>query len=66
MNQLIRQTLSIFVIGALALGALLFLPAWTFNYWQAWVFIVVFLMSVNGIGLYLSLEDLALLERRKK
>jgi protein-S-isoprenylcysteine O-methyltransferase Ste14 len=66
MNKLITQTLSTFLVGALALGVLLFLPAWTFNYWQAWVFIVVFLMSVNGIGLYLSLKDPALLERRKK
>lgn len=51
---------------AVALGVLLFLPAWTFAYWQAWVFIVVFMISVTVIGLYLSLEDTALLERRKK
>jgi protein-S-isoprenylcysteine O-methyltransferase Ste14 len=66
MNKLIIQTVSTFLIGGMALGVLLFLPAWTFNYWQAWVFIVVFLMAVNGIGLYLSLKDPALLERRKK
>jgi protein-S-isoprenylcysteine O-methyltransferase Ste14 len=66
MNKLIIQTLSTFLIGAIALGVLLFLPAWTFNYWQAWVFIVVFMTSVNVIGLYLALKDPALLERRKK
>jgi MFS superfamily sulfate permease-like transporter len=66
MNELIRQALSTFVIGAFALGALLFLPAWTFDYWQAAVFIAVFMMSVTGIGLYLALEDPALLERRKE
>jgi protein-S-isoprenylcysteine O-methyltransferase Ste14 len=66
MNKLIIQTLSTFLIGAIALGVLLFLPAWTLNYWQAWVFIVVFMTSVNVIGLYLSLKDPALLERRKK
>jgi len=51
MKKLIAQTLSSFLIGAVVLGALLFLPAWTLNYWQAWVFIVVFMTSVNVIGL---------------
>ena len=66
MNKLVAQTLSTFLIGSVALGVLLFLPAWTINYWQAWVFIVVFMTSVIVIGLYLSLKDPALLERRKK
>jgi protein-S-isoprenylcysteine O-methyltransferase Ste14 len=66
MNKLIIPTLRTFLIGAIALGVLLFLPAWTLNYWQAWVFIVVFMTSVNAIGVYLSLKDPALLERRKK
>ena len=64
MNKLVAQTLTTFLIGAVALGVLLFLPAWTLNYWQAWVFIVVFMTSVNVIGLYLALKDPALLERR--
>jgi protein-S-isoprenylcysteine O-methyltransferase Ste14 len=65
-KSLILPTLRTFVIGAIVLGLLLFIPAWTLNYWQAWVFIVVFMVSVNAIGLYLSLKDPALLERRKK
>lgn len=66
MQKLILPTLRTFLIGFVILGLLLFLPAWTFRYWQAWLFIVVFLVAVNGIGLYLSLNDPALLERRKK
>jgi protein-S-isoprenylcysteine O-methyltransferase Ste14 len=65
-NKLILSTLRTFVIGAVALGIVLFLPAATLDYWQAWVFIAVFMVSVNIIGLYLSLKDPALLERRKK
>ena len=65
MQKLILPTLKTFLIGAVALGLLLFLPAWSFNYWQAWVFIGVFMSSVTFIGLYLSLKDPALLERRK-
>lgn len=66
MSKLISQTLVTFLIGAIVLGVLLFLPAGTFNYWQAWVFIVVFMTSVSAVGLYLSLKDPALLERRKR
>jgi hypothetical protein len=66
MNKLIIQTLGTFLMGAVVLGMLLFLPAWTLNYWQAWVFIVVFLVSTNAIGVYLSLKNPELLERRKK
>lgn len=65
MSKLILPTLRTFLLGSIALGIVLFLPAWTFNYWQAWVFIVVFMTSVNAIGLYLSINDPELLERRK-
>jgi protein-S-isoprenylcysteine O-methyltransferase Ste14 len=64
--KLAFQTLGTFLCGVPVLGMMLFLPAWTFNYWQAWVFIVVFSVSTNAIGVYLSLKDPALLERRKK
>jgi len=66
MKKLILPTLRTILIGSVALGILLFLPAGTFNYWQAWVFIVVFTVSTNAIGVYLSLKDPALLERRKQ
>ena len=66
MNKLILSTLSTFLIGAVILGIILFLPAWTLAYWQAWVFIVVFMVSVTFIGVYLSVKDPALLERRKQ
>ena len=66
MKQLILPTLRTFLIGFIVLGALLFLPAGTLNYWQAWVFILVFAISTNMIGVYLALKDPALLERRKK
>jgi protein-S-isoprenylcysteine O-methyltransferase Ste14 len=65
MIKLIIPALKNFLQGVIVLGALLFLPAWTLNYWQAWVFIIVFMVSVSVIGIYLSLKDPALLERRK-
>jgi protein-S-isoprenylcysteine O-methyltransferase Ste14 len=50
----------------IALAALLFLPAWTLHYWQAWIFLAVFSASVLAITLYLMKKDPALLERRMK
>ena len=64
--NLILQTARTFLIGIVVLSALILLPAWTLDYWQAWVFIVVFTTSANAIGVYLTLKDPALLERRKK
>src|SRR5215211_4427101 len=65
-SKLTVQTLQTAVIGVVALGALLFIPAWTLDYWQAWLFIVVFVASTSAIGIYLALEDPALLERRRQ
>lgn len=66
MNKLILSALKTFLIGAIILGIVLFLPAGTLNYWQAWVFMLVFMVSVNAVGVYLSIHDPELLERRKK
>ena len=66
MNKLILPTLKTFLIGTLVLGLLLFIPAGTLAYWQAWVFIGVFMTCVSAIGVYLSVNDPALLERRKQ
>lgn len=46
------------------MAALLFLPAWTVNYWQAWVFLAVFFLSISAIIVYLMKKDPRLLERR--
>ena len=66
MNKLIIQTFGTFLLGVFLLGLLLFLPAWTFNYWQAWVFIVVFMVTISVFGLYFSIKDPELMERRKQ
>ena len=65
-SRLAVQTLQTSVIGLVVLGSLLFLPAWTFNYWQGWLFIVVFSVSTSVIGIYLALYDPALLARRQR
>jgi protein-S-isoprenylcysteine O-methyltransferase Ste14 len=63
-NYFTFRSFAISVLGLVGLGALLFLPAGTLTYWQAWVFIVVFAVSTQAIGVYLAFKDPALLQRR--
>jgi len=53
-----------FLFLLLVMTVPLFLPAGTFNYWQAWVFLAVFGTSSLAITLYLAKMDPRLLERR--
>jgi protein-S-isoprenylcysteine O-methyltransferase Ste14 len=48
----------------IVMAALLFVPAWTGSYWQAWTFLAVFGASAFAITLYLMARDPELLERR--
>jgi protein-S-isoprenylcysteine O-methyltransferase Ste14 len=66
LKSLIVPTLTSFILGVIALGVVLFLPAWTLNYWQAWVFMIIFMVGVTASGLYFSIKDPALMERRKE
>jgi len=54
------------IVFTLIVATLLFAPAGTLAYWQAWVFLVVFLGCSIGLGLYFAAHDPALLERRMK
>jgi protein-S-isoprenylcysteine O-methyltransferase Ste14 len=52
------------VVGLGLFCLLLFVPAGTFNYWQAWVFIAVFAALTWIPSIYLLRKDPAALERR--
>jgi protein-S-isoprenylcysteine O-methyltransferase Ste14 len=56
----LRAFLSLLVVSL----ALLFLPAWTLNYWQAWTYLAVLMSSIAAILVYLVRNDPALLARR--
>ncbi len=56
----IGGTLSVII----AMGAIIFLSAWTLNYWQAWVFLALFGISGLLITAYLMKRNPQLLERR--
>src|SRR5215510_2735771 len=46
--------------------ACLFIPAETLGYWQAWVFLAVFAVSSQALGIYFLIHDRKLVERRMK
>jgi protein-S-isoprenylcysteine O-methyltransferase Ste14 len=48
----------------LVMAALLFIPAWTLDYWQAWAFLAVYFAWSLAITLYLMKNDPDLLARR--
>ncbi len=48
----------------IGLIVLLFLPAWSFDYWQAWIFLAVYSLSALAVTLHLMKNDPGLLERR--
>lgn len=59
----LQATLAGLLILAMV-GLLLFLPAGTFNYWQAWVFIAILTLSSGVLTIYLGLRNPAALQRR--
>jgi len=65
-NDLNKKALGGLLRLAVSMGLAVFLSAWTIYYWQAWVFLAVFFVSVSAITVYLIRQDSKLLERRVK
>ena len=65
-KNLVLQTVGGFLFGVAALGAVIFLPAWTLDYWQGWAFIIAFMGLVMASSVYFSIKDPALIKRRKQ
>jgi len=57
----LRQTIFIPVFFALLLA-----PAWSLNYWQAWVYGIVFFATTTAIGIYFLKRDPRVIERRMR
>jgi protein-S-isoprenylcysteine O-methyltransferase Ste14 len=66
MKELDRQALGGLTSLLVMLAAALFIPAWTLRYWQAWIFLGVFMTSAFAVTIYLRQNDPRLLERRVK
>lgn len=64
--KILAQTVVSGVVGVVFFGALLFGPAGTFHYWQAWVFVAVFVVTTLVPSAWLAVRDPAALRRRMK
>lgn len=64
MENIIRKTISGFITLLAIMGILIFMPAWTANYLQAWLYLLTFAVSTALITIYLFKNDPNLLKRR--
>lgn len=64
--KLTLQTIASMLFGLVFFSVALFLPAWTFHYWQAWVFIAVFIAASIIPSFYLAVRSPEALQRRLK
>ena len=62
--KLFLQALTKFVLGLLMIGLLLFLPAGTFDFWQAWLFIGILFVPMFFAGIVLMIRQPELLRKR--
>jgi protein-S-isoprenylcysteine O-methyltransferase Ste14 len=66
MNTLTVKAIANLVKKLVIASVLLFLPAWSMDFWEAWVFLIIFFLPIVLITIYLRRKDPNLLERRLK
>jgi protein-S-isoprenylcysteine O-methyltransferase Ste14 len=66
MNALSKKVYIQSALFLLAMAALLFLPAWTLDYWQAWFYLLVFGACMLVTSAYFLKHDPRLVERRMR
>ena len=63
-NNLFLQAFKKIIAGFVAIGVLLFLPAGTLHYWNAWLFVAVLFVPMIFLGIVMLFKSPKLLERR--
>ena len=63
-DDLAKRALAGFAKFQIALGVMIFLPAWSARYWQGWLYWLLFGAVCVLITLYFLRHDRALIERR--
>ena len=53
-----------FILGLLIISLLLFIPAGTISYWNAWLFIGLLFIPMFIVGIILFIKNKSLLEKR--
>lgn len=63
-KKLFCQAIIKFIMGVVIVGVLLFLPAGTFDYWQAWLLIAILFIPMFFAGIVMMLKNPELLQKR--
>lgn len=63
-KELFFQAMLKFILGAAAIGMLLFLPAGTFYYWNAWLLMGILFIPMFFAGIVMMLKNPELLRKR--
>ena len=63
-TNLLRQSLVKFFLGVILLGVLIFLPAWSFRYWQGWLLMGILFVPMFAAGFVLMAKNPELLRKR--
>ena len=63
-KQLLLSALTKFFLGVILLGALLFIPAGSFSYWQGWLLMGILFVPMFVAGLILMAKNPDLLQKR--
>jgi protein-S-isoprenylcysteine O-methyltransferase Ste14 len=65
-TALLSMTFVRFLAGLILVGCLLFLPAGTLRFWEAWLYIGLLFVPLAIVGVVLFIKDAELLERRMR
>ena len=63
-KKLFIQALTKFLLGVVIIGALLFIPAGTFEYWNGWLFMGLLFIPMFIAGIVLMVKNPELLQKR--
>jgi protein-S-isoprenylcysteine O-methyltransferase Ste14 len=63
-KSLLKKAITKYLLGVVAVGALLFLPAGTLNYWQGWLLMVTLFVPILLVGVFLMAKNPQLLQKR--
>ncbi len=63
-KKLFFQAMAKFLLGVVLLGALLFVPAGTLHYWQAWLFLGLLFVPMFFAGIVMMVKSPGLLQKR--
>lgn len=63
-KKLFAQAISKYLLGVFLVGTVLFLPAWSFSYWNAWLFMGILFVPMFIAGIVMLGKNPELLQKR--